>query len=185
MKNRKPPTKRYASRNPNTLFDISDEMKSILAELTDAQYERDHERIEELTNELIEIIEMHSNKYEATVHVIKDAINTAKGNQEIADQFQAKATANNNLAKRLKTKLLEDMKMHGLTKVVAGIFSVRTQKNSVPTLTVNVPPEELPEQFQKVEADNDELRAALSSGTEVKGVTLVKGEHIRITGGVK
>ena len=183
-KNRKFPTERHTSRDPNSLFDISNEMKNILAELGDAQYEKDYGRIEELTDELIEIISLHSDKYEATVHVIQNAINTAKGNQEIADQFQAKATANNNLAKHLKTKLLQDMKMHGLTKITAGIFSIRTQKNSVATLTIHIPAENLPRAFQRVEPNNEELRAALSNGEEVDGVTLIKGEHIRITGGI-
>ena len=181
MKAKRQTLQRYTSEDPYTLFDVSDEIKQITAELGHAQLARDYDLIEELTDEIIHLISLHENKYEATVHVILNSTNAAKANQEVASQFQAKATAQNNLAKQLKERLKEDMKLHGLKTMNAGIYTVRTQKNSVPSLNVDIDPEELPEQFQKVEADTDELRHALSIGEEVDGVTLEKGEHIRIS----
>ena len=169
------------SNDPWGLFDISDEMKLIIVEIAEAQAAKDYDAVETLTDELIEIIDMHEDKYEASIHVIKNSLNSAAGNQELANAFQAKATALNNVAKRLKQRILDDMKSHGLKSVNAGIFTVRTVKNSVATLTVHVPADQLPERFWKIEPDNDELRHAISTGDEVEGVTLEKGEHIRFS----
>ena len=168
-------------KDPWTLFDISDEMKMIILEIAEAQAAKDYDTVEELTEELIEIIDMHEDKYEASIHVIKNSLNAAAGNQELANAFQAKATAHNNVAKHLKQRLQDDMKRHGLNTVDAGIFTVRTVKNSVATLTVHIPADQLPERFWKIEPDNDELRFAISGGDEVEGVTLEKGEHIRFS----
>ena len=180
MPKKKVSVPKYTSNDPYTLFDVSGEMKAIIREITIAQEDKDYEAIEDLTEELIELIELHGDKYVATIHVILDSLGAAEKNQAIAAQFQAKATAHSNLAKRLKQRLHDDMKHHGMQKVEAGIFTVRTHKNSIPTLTVNADPEDLPKEFQKIEADTDELRYALARGDEIKGVTLEKGEHIRI-----
>ena len=177
----------HASKDPDTLFEITGEIKLIIRDITDIQgdpelnLKQKQELIEERTDELLDLMDDHEDKYEAYVHVIKNATNSATGNKEIADMFQSKATALNNLAKRLKETLLRDMQEHNLTKVDAGIFSIRTQTNSIPTLTVSVPAVKLPKRFQRVEPDNDELRHALSTGEEVEGVTLEKGKHIRIS----
>ena len=181
MPKKKSSVPKYTSNDPYTLFDISGEMKQILSELADAQLEKNKELVEELTLDIIDLIDMHENKYEATVHVIMNSLNAAKGNQEIANQFQAKATANNNLAKHLKERLKKDMQFLDLKTVNAGIYTIYTRENPVPTLTIDIDPEDLPEQFQKIEADTDELRHALSTGEEIDGVTLKKGEHIRIS----
>ena len=170
----------HASSDPNALFEITTEIKVIIQEITQAQADKDLKLVGELTDELLTLMDKHEDKYERYVHVIKNSLLGAKGNKEIADQFQAKATALNNLAKRLKDRLKADMEQHGLSKVDAGIFTVRTQTNSVATLTVEVPAIELPERFQRIEPNTDELRFALTNGEEVEGVTLEKGQHVRI-----
>ena len=180
MARQKPLTQRHASKDPYTLFDITAEIKEMIAEITEAQEERDYDLIEQLTEQLIEVMDLHGRKYESYVHVIKESIAAAKNNKTIADQFAAKATAHNNLVKRLKTRLHDDMKQHSLKTLDAGIFIVRTQKNSLPTLTVNVDADVLPERFQVIEPNKEELRHALSIGEEIDGVKLEKGEHIRI-----
>lgn len=176
---RQPP--QHASDKPYSLFNITADIEMLIRDITEAQQDKDLERIEELTDKLIDLIHVHENKYEATVHVIKNSLHTAEGNQAIANEFQAIATAHKNLAKRLKERLKEDMNRHGLTKVNAGIFSIRTQKNNIASLKVLAEPEALPEQFQVIKIDTDELRAALAAGEEIEGATLEKGEHIRIT----
>ena len=173
--------RKYTSKDPYTLFDISDEMKQIIADMTEAQAEKDLELVNALTTELIEMIEMHGNKYEATVHVIKNSLAAAEYNKAIADEFQSIATAHNKLAKTLKERLHEDMKFHHLDEVNAGIYVVRTATNPTAKLEVYVDADKLPEQFQKIEVDTDELRYALSVGEEVEGAELVKGQHIRIS----
>ena len=170
----------HASPDPDTLFEISGEIKVIMREITEAQAEKDYELVDTLTDELLDLMDKHENKYERYVHVIKNALNSATGNKEIADIFQAKATALNNLAKRLKETILRDMEQLNLVKVDAGIFTIRTQRNSIPTLTVEIDPEDLDERFQIIEPNKEELRFAISNGEEVDGVTLEKGYHTRI-----
>ena len=170
----------HASPDPDTLFEITGEIKVIIREITEAQAEKDYDLVETLTEELLGLMDKHEDKYERYVHVIKNSLNSDAGNKEIADVFQAKATALNNLAKRLKDTILQDMKEHNLSKVDAGIFTIRTQKNSIPTLTVSVDAEELDERFQIIEPNKDELRFAICNGEEIEGVTLEKGVHIRI-----
>lgn len=171
----------HASKDPYTLFDITGDMKRIIVEITEAQQDKNLELVNELTDELIDMMEIHSDKYAGYAHTIKNSINAAEGNQAIANEFQAIATAHNNLARRLKDRLQQDMEHHGITKVNAGIFSIRTQINSVASLEVSTDAEELPERFQRIEINNEELRFALSSGEEVDGAELVKGSHVRIT----
>ena len=176
----KPPMKKHTSDDPYSLFDISGDMKLIIREICTAQEEKDAERVEELTCELMDLIDLHSDKYEATAYVILNSIEAGKNNQAISNQFQAKATAHNNLAKRLKQRLLDDMQQHGIKKVNTGIFTIREQVNGVASLEVEVPPEQLPEEFQKIEIDTATLRAALEFGEEVDGAYLKKGTHLRI-----
>lgn len=167
-------------KDPYSLFEISGEMREIILEITEAQQDKDLDRIEELTHELIDILDRHSDKYEATVHVIKNSLNAAAGFKELADQFNAVYTAHNNLAKNLKERLFNDLNSLGLKSVDAGAFTVRTWTNSVPTLHVHAEAEDLPEEFQILEVDTDALRYALANGREVDGAELVKGEHLRI-----
>ena len=170
----------HSSSDPDTLFDISTEMKLIIREITEAQADKNLDLVSELTDELLNIMDQHEDKYEAYVHVIKNSLNGAAGNKEIADIFGAKATALNNLAKRLKETLVQDLKQHGLTKADAGIFTIRTQKNSIPTLDVKVSAEELPERFHTIEVNKEELRFALANGEKIEGATLETGVHLRI-----
>jgi len=172
--------RRITGKDPYTLFDIREQLKEIIREITEAQEEKNAELVSELTDELLDALDLLEDKHEATVFVIKNSLAAAEYNKGIADQFQAIATAHNNLAKRLKERLDEDMRIHGVSKLDAGIFTIRKQRNSIATLTVHIPAEELPERFHKIIADTDELRFAIDGGEEVDGVTLIKGEHIRI-----
>ena len=172
---------KVTGKDPYTLFDISEEMKEIVGELTEAQQEKDSDLIQELTDELIRLIDLHEDKYKATIYVIKNSLAAAEYNQEIANQFQAVATAHKNLAKRLKDRIKYDMEQHGVTKTDAGIFSVRIQRNSVPSLVIDANPEDIPEEFQRIEIDRDEVKYALSIGREIEFAKLEKGTHLRIS----
>ena len=171
----------HASKDPYTLFDISGDMKRIIINITEAQQDKNLELVNELTDELIDMMDLHTDKYAGYAYTIKNSLNAADGAQGIANEFQAIATAHTNLARRLKERLQQDMENHGIEKLNAGIFSIRTQVNSIASLKVSAEPEELPERFQRIEIDNEELRFALANGEEVDGAELVKGRHVRIT----
>ena len=175
-----PVQERITGKDPYTLFEIRKEIREIIGEITEAQQDKNADLVSKLTDELLHSLDLLEDKHEAIVYVIKSSAAAAEYNKAIANQFQAIATAHNNLVQKLKERLDEDMQTHDVSKLDAGIFTIRRQKNSIPTLTIHIPPEELPERFHKIVANTDELRFAINGGEEVNGVTLIKGEHIRI-----
>ena len=160
--------------------DIKGEIRSIVGKITEAQAERDYELVSELTDELIALMDKHEDKYELYAHVIKNSINGETKSREIAHPSMAKARALKNLAKLLEQRLKDDMKQRNLKEVGARIYTIRILKNNIPTVVVNIPAEQLPERFQRVNPDKHKLLSALLNGEEVEGVTLELGEHIII-----
>ena len=172
--------RKHASQEHDTFFDIRGEIRSIVGAITEAQVERDSELVSELTDELIALIDKHEDKYELYAQVIKNSINGEQKRREIAYPSNAEALALKNLAELLKQRLKDDMKQRNLKEVEARIYTIRIEENTIPTVIVNIPAEQLPERFQSVEPDRIKLRSAIIDGEEVEGVTLEVGEHIRI-----
>ena len=164
-----------------TLFEISDEIHELVADLELATAEGVTLLADAITLEIIENLDALGDKYESYVHVIKTSEALATAAKEAAKEFQAKANTHTNLAKRLKTRLLEDMTQHGTQKAPAGAFQLAIQKNSAPTIEVENP-EELPEAYQvhTVAADKHEIRRAIKRGEEIEGVNAEIGSHLRI-----
>lgn len=77
----------------------------------------------------------------------------------------------------LKDYLRQNMLASGKTNIKGKLFSITLGKPS-PVLDVFVPVEQLPEQYRvvKVSADNAAIKAALKSGTEIKGCTITDGK---------
>ena len=82
----------------------------------------------------------------------------------------------------MKDTLLADLQQHGERRTTAGNFKIARQKNSQPSVILNIEAEALPTEFQRltIEANKEALKEALNNGTEIDGVALVTGEHIRI-----
>ncbi len=160
--------------------DIRDEIRSIVTDITRAQAESDHELVSELTDELIDLIDTHEDKYELYASTIRNSINGAEKRREIARPYMKEASALNKLAKQLKERLQDDMKQHNLREVEAGKFTIRILRANIPKVIVNIPVERLPERFQRVEPRRQELQSAIIDGEEVEGVTLELSEFIQI-----
>ena len=150
----------------HALFEITSEIKGVIEEIIEAQQQNDCDLVDELTEKLISLINLESNRYEAIAHVIKDCENTAKGI--------------NKIAKTLRERAVQNMKQLDLLKVDAGRFTVTRASISKVKIDVNVSIEELPERFQRITADKREMQRALRNGEEVEGVQLEQGEFIRI-----
>jgi len=174
------PTVKHASEDPSIRGGIRSEIRSIVGAITEAQAESDHELVSELTAELIALMDKHEDKYELYAHVIKNSINGAKKSKEIAHPFTAKARALNKLADQLEQRLKDDMKQRNLKEVEARVYTIRIQKNNNSKVIVNIPAEQLPERFQRVNPDKIKLKSAIIDGEEVEGVTLELGEQIKI-----
>lgn len=149
----------------HALFEITREIKRVTEEIIEAQKQNDCDLVDELTEELISLINLESNRYEAIAHVIKNCENTAK--------------ALNKTARTLRERVLQNMKQLDLLRVDAGRFTVTRKSGSKVKIDVSV--EELPERFQSIKANKRELGRAIRNGEKVEGVQLEQSESIWIS----
>ena len=165
-----------------TIFQLQAEIGEIIDDIIDAEIAGDTDAVEALLAKLDTLYESRSIKHEGYVHVIKNSLNTAKGCKAEADFFAKRATALNNLAKRLKDTLKGDLIEHDEKSVTAGKFRIARQKNSQPTVNVLIDAENLPTDYQNVtiEADKAALKQAITNGADIDGVDMEYGEHVRI-----
>lgn len=99
---------------------------------------------------------------------------------EITKLQQGKKYVENDIG-RLKRAMLTAVKASGQKKFEFDVGSVAIQK-SPESVRLDIDPKHLPPEFQKVtvEADTAAIKKFLKDGGEIKGVTLVQGEHLRI-----
>lgn len=105
--------------------------------------------------------------------------------KEEMERLAIRVRVDENAAKRLKDRLKEFMEIHELKKIETNRYQLRVQANGgKQAVEVACSPDSLPVIYQriKIEADNDALRDAISSGAKVNGVTLLpRGSHLRIS----
>lgn len=161
-----------------SLYDIRSEITLVIE---DYLVSEDRDEQDDLLKQLDELLEAKTDKHESYVHVIRNAESSARELQLEANTFSKRARAHKGLATRLKARLLDDLRHHGEKSVIAGHFKIRRQKSPA-TVSVDVMPEELPEDYQRVtiEVDKRELLAALKRGEKIPGVSLTQTEHVRI-----
>ena len=150
----------------HALFEITSEIKGVIEEIIEAQKQDNSDLVDELTEKLISLINLESNRYEAIAHVIKNCEDTAKGI--------------NKIARTLRERVVQNMKQLDLLRVEAGRFTVSRGSGSKVKIDANVSIAELPERFQRITANKPELKRALSNGEKVEGVQLEQSEFIRI-----
>ncbi|AKG12216.1 siphovirus Gp157 family protein [Moraxella bovoculi] len=99
---------------------------------------------------------------------------------EIAKLQQGRKSVSNSLD-RLENAIFMAMKASGQKKFEFATGSVAIHR-SPESVRLDIDPKHLPPEFQKVtvEADTTAIKKFLKGGGEIKGVTLVQGEHVRI-----
>jgi hypothetical protein len=100
-----------------------------------------------------------------------------------ADRLAARAKAAQNRADHLKGYMLGCMMSARETKLAAGVFALAIQKNSQPSVAVNVPVSALPERFQavKIEPNKTAMLTAWKEGEKLPaGIEVTIGFHLRI-----
>ena len=164
-----------------TLFELTDAITDIVDDIVDAMIAGDTEEVDTLIDELDSLYEHRSEKHEGYVHVIKNAEAAADACYKEATAFYARNKALKGLATRLKDTLMADLQQHGEKSTTAGTFKIARQKNSQPSVILNIDADALPTEYQRItiEANKEALKAALTDGTDIDGVALVTGEHIR------
>ena len=100
------------------------------------------------------------------------------------DTLRTKQASSKNKVERLKSFAMYAMKKAGYKKVQAGAFTVSYQKNGGKRpLILDVQPEDLPKEFQKIiiDSDNDKIREFLENGGASELFHLApQGESLRI-----
>ena len=164
-----------------TLFELTAEIENLLDDIVDAEIARDTETLDVLYAELDALHQARESKLVGYVHVVKNADAAAKACKDQANAFYARSKALENITRRLKDTLQQDLIHHDETSTTAGKFKIARQ-NGHPRVIIEIPISELPEDYQRVEvtADKTALKDALKNGMDVDGVALEATEHIRI-----
>jgi hypothetical protein len=100
-----------------------------------------------------------------------------------AARFAQRAQHAENAVKRLKAYMQLNLEKLGQTRMDAGLFRVRIQANSQPTVTYDGDPEQLPFELRKV-AYSVDAKAVVEAWKAEKplpdGVSVVRNSHLRI-----
>lgn len=123
-------------------------------------------------------------KVEACCKIVRDYEAEETAMKAEAARFAKRAQSAANGKERLKAYVKNHLDALGIAKMDAGIFKVRCQANSVPSVRCSVDPADLPTQFNriKVELNAAALADAWKAGEELPaGVEVVKGSHLRIS----
>ena len=170
------------------LYEIGEKLRDTVTRLFEAEVEikdkgadKDvlQKEIDELSATFDDLQLEQDDKIENYIKAIRNLKNAQEGFTAEAKYFEARAKACETIGKRLKESLLTFLQLNGLTHHSVGKFRIRRQKNSQPTVTVEIPAEQLPEEFQKVTIEAD--KTAIKNAEEiVDGVTIETGEHLRI-----
>ena len=166
-----------------TLFELTADIEERIDDIVDALIAGDTELVDDLMETLANLYEARDAKHEGYVHVIKNAEAAAEACYQEANAFYARNKALKGLATRLKDTLLADLEQHGEKRTTAGTFQIARQKNSQPSVILNIEADALPTEYQRrtIEANKEALKEALTDGNqEIDGVALVTGEHLRI-----
>lgn len=165
-------------------YEFNARVLELIAEIDSAEAQDSAELVAELEATLTELYPAIDAKRESYVHVVRSAEAQASALREESRRLAQRAHKMQTLAKRLKQVVHDDLGANGEVSAHAGIFRLRIAQ-SPPRVKLQVPPERLPRQFQKVSvsANTNAIRQALQDGQSVEGAELEKGTHLRIQGG--
>jgi hypothetical protein len=121
-------------------------------------------------------------KFENISKLIKNLESEVKAFKEEEERLASRRKTKENKIKWLKDYLLQSLEMTNKTKVTAGTFTVRKQKN--PTSVVIKDKSKLPEKFlipQEPKENKKAILEALKNGETVDGAELApETYHVRI-----
>lgn len=137
--------------------------------------------LDELLQELEGKIE---DKVEAYCRIIRELELTQAARKEESDRIRKLADQDGNTVKAMKGRLQYFFGLQKISKLKTNNFNLSICANGGnQPIEVNILPELLPVEFQKVEIkpNMETIREALKMGTSLDGITLLpRGEHLRI-----
>lgn len=169
----------YAPANGLRLYEMSDELAQIQAELI--------ENGGELTDSLAARLDAIEGDFAAKVERCVALAQQLKANgaaaKAEADRLRELADSRTKASDRLKDYVRLCMERAGQTRLDLERFRVWVQANSSDTVRFEGDPEALPVEFQRftVALDAAAVRAAHAEGRELpEGIEVVRGSHLRI-----
>ncbi|MGX2956392.1 siphovirus Gp157 family protein [Ursidibacter arcticus] len=155
------------------LYDLNESYQNLL-ELLDNEEFQDNE---DIINALETIKEEFSEKADNVVRLIKNAEAEATAIAPELKRLTARKQARENLAKRLKQYLLENMTEQ---KIKTNLFTISVAKTQA--VDVQVPVNNLPLAYQKIsiEPNKTELKKAIKAGEVIEGVSLIDSPYLAI-----
>ena len=132
-----------------SLYEINENILSLMAEIESAEANEDLDLITELEGKLAELYPALDEKRSSYVKVIRDAEAHSTALRKESRRFAERARNMDNLAARLKRALHDDLVENGEARAEAGKFRLSIAK-SPPSVRLSVLAEGLPEQYQLV-----------------------------------
>lgn len=156
------------------LYDLTNDYETVLNMLYDEEVD------EQMILDTLEGIEGEiEDKADEYAKIIKELLGDAAKIKEEKNRLEQRQRAFENRAKLLKENLQGTMKQLGKTKFKTNLFSFNIQKNGgKQALTIDGI---VPDEFKKLETDNERIRQALENGEELPFAHLEsRGESLRI-----
>lgn len=163
-----------------SLYAIGSEFERILDLIDEAGGE-----ITEHVSWVLDALELdEAAKVESYCKLIRTLEARAKMRRDEAKRLAESAASDERLTENLKNRLIAHLDRTHKTKTEAGVFTVRVQANSCPSVLATPPAEELPELYRvvKLDVNRKALAEAFKQGdTLPPGVIVETGRHLRIS----
>lgn len=159
-----------------TLFELTTEYKNLLDKLEDV------DASEEVIKDTIDSTGINDDiesKFEGYAMVIRELMAEEEKVQKVVAMLNKKKKTYQNSIVRLKSSLMDSMKMLGKEKVKTTLFNVSI--NHSPFVDI-VDIDMIPENLIKVEVkpDKNQIKSLINSGKEVPGAEIGKRESLTV-----
>ena len=170
------------------LWQLSDgiqQLENAIAIIVDNEDLTDEDRetkLEETFNEWLEAGESFKSKAEQVAQFIRHQEALAEARKAEAKRIQALAKQAENGATRLRKYLIAQMIRSDVKKIEGTTVKIGLRKKQ-PQILINVPPEELPDEYVKVtyKADLTKIRKLLKSDAEIDWACLSESHEYSVT----
>ena len=170
------------------LWELSDniqQLETVISDIQENENLTDEERetkLEETFNKWLETGESFKSKAEQVAQFIRHQEALAEARKTEAKRIQALAKQAENGAARLRKYLIAQMIRSDVKKIEGVTVKIGLRKKQ-PQILINVPPEELPDEYVKVthKPDLTKIRALLKSDAEIDWASLSESQEYSVT----
>lgn len=166
----------------NTLYELSLGFQQVINLLTDPEMDFDEETQANLIETLNGIeMDIHQ-KCENMTKVIRDFESQAEILDSEIKRLMGRKKTLENKANFLRAGIKGTMENTGIDKVNSSLFSISLSKPKIGAVVINIPVEELPQEYQKVTitADKIAIKNDIKNGVVIDGVEIQEERTLTI-----